>query len=842
MSDIPSRHGFSDSASSDDPSSGDASGVAGDEVGASTASSVGMNARSAESIAIPIEGMTCAACALRIERKLNKLDSISEAGVSYATEEALVFADAGEVELAELVDVIRRTGYEVTTALAETRFEGPTGRSQSEALLATLEGTNGVVDITSTETSGVFEISIRYVTGMLSGRQLSGIINRYRPAEESVETDERERARIQKKAGAIKRRLAVGAILSLPLAVLAMSHGLIDLQYSHLVQLLLATPVVVYSGLPFFAGATKALRHGAADMNTLVALGVASAYGYSVWAVVNAGSAMPEVYFEAASLIVVFVLFGRFLEERAKGKTGEAIRLLKNLQPKMVRVLNGGIATEILADEVTLGERVRVLAGERISVDGYVLSGESAVDESMMTGEPLPVFKRLGSKVVAGTLNTNGVLEIEVSRTGPDTVLNQIAKLVTRAQASKAPIQHLADRIAAVFVPIVLVIATLTALVWWFVGPDPAFSNALLRFVSVLIIACPCALGLATPTAIVVGTGRAAKSGILIKNAAAIQRLSDVRVLALDKTGTLTEGKPSVRSVNRFGDLSEDYLVQIAASVEEQSEHPLARAVLDEAKRRGLDSIGTSAVEVFAGRGITAKVDGHQVVVGNARLLEERNIEIPTFESIDESDTRVFVASDGTAAGYFSIGDALKAEAAETVNGLMTRSIRVVMLTGDRVESARSVAAELGITEIHADLLPEDKVSIVELLKSDGSAVAMIGDGINDAPALAAADIGFAVRSGSDIAYEASDITLMTSDLRLSGEALSMANATMGVIKQNLFFAFIYNVICIPIAAGVLFPAFGILLSPVLASVAMALSSVSVVTNSLRLKRLGFEA
>jgi len=788
--------------------------------------------------AIPVEGMTCAACALRIERKLNKLEGVSQAGVSYATEEALIEVDSEKAKLSDLVEVIRQTGYDVNTAQAETRFEGSKAEESSSELKAVLQQTNGVINVEVVEESYTREVSIRYVPGMLSGKHLSALINQYRPAGKSVSEIDSEESHSLNRAALLMRRLVVGTALSIPLAILAMSHGSFDIPYDHWIQLILATPVVLYSGRPFFDGAFKALKHGAADMNTLVALGVAAAYGYSVWAVVSTSLEMPLVYFEAAALIVVFILFGRYLEEKAKGRTGEAIRMLKDLQPKTARVLRDGEMVEIPADEVILGERVRILAGERISVDGFVVEGQSAVDESMMTGEPLPVSKSTGSRIVAGTLNTNGVLEVEVSRTGPDTVLSQIARLVSRAQASKAPIQQLADRIAAVFVPVVLFIATLTGIVWWVMGPEPAFSTALLRFVAVLIIACPCALGLATPTAIVVGTGRAARNGILIKNAAALQRLSDVTVLALDKTGTLTEGRPAVGSILSLAQETESEILALASAVEQHSEHPLAEAVNREAAARDLTLPQASAIEILPGQGIRAQVEGMAVLLGNERLMHEAGITIPEFSDTSQGETQVLIARNGHVVGCIFIGDTIRSESAEAVRTLKDQNVRVVMLTGDRGASAQRVADELGIGEVHSNLLPEHKVAVLEELKGRGETVSMIGDGINDAPALAMADVGFAVRSGSDIAYEASDITLMTSDLRLSGDALVLAGATMRIIRQNLFFAFVYNVICIPVAAGALYPAFGILLSPVLASAAMALSSVSVVTNSLRLKRM----
>lgn len=574
-------------------------------------------------------------------------------------------------------------------------------------------------------------------------------------------------------------------------------------------------------------------------MNTLVALGVGSAFGYSTFAVVfpqrvGAGD-MPPVYFEAAALIVTFILVGRYLEERAKGRTGEAMEQLKALQPEEARLLVNGSVEMVPAESLVLGDVVRVLPGERIPVDGRILDGQSPVDESMVTGESVPVLRVPGDAVVSGTTNTSGVITVEVSRIGPDTMLAQITHLVAMAQATKAPIQQMADRVAAVFVPVVMAIALVAAVIWWFVGPDPALDNALLRFVSVLIIACPCALGLATPTAIVVGTGRAAKRGILIRDAAALQMLAGIRSIAFDKTGTLTKGELVVSHVEAAPGVKEADLLRAAASLESVSEHPIGKAILVAAEQRGIEARDPVDVRVTPGMGISGLVDGRQVFVGNKSFLLDKTFEIPETGK-GRAGSLVLVADSERFLGWLEVMDEARPEAKSVLTTLRIQGLQPVLLTGDREEAAASLSAEVGLEEWHAELLPHEKVERLSALGLGGQRVAMVGDGINDAPALATADLGISVHSGTDVAREASDVTLMKHDLSLIPEAVGLSRETMRVIRQNLFFAFIYNVICIPIAAGALYPAFGILLSPIIASAAMALSSVSVVTNSLRLK------
>lgn len=790
-----------------------------------------------EDVRIPVEGMTCAACALRIERKLGKLEGVSSAGVNYAAEEAIVTLGGDGPGVDELIAVIRKTGYDVKASVAEVRFEGLQADSKAAELVSTLQAINGIVDTDVQERGEGVDVRIGYLRSMVSGRQLTELIDAFRPASSSEGLSPAEDARAQERK--MRTRLVVSIVLSVPLAVIAMSHGALGLPYEHWIQFGLAVPVVLYAGVPFLSAAWTALKHGGTDMNTLVALGVGSAFGYSTFAVVfpqrvGAGD-MPPVYFEAAALIVTFILVGRYLEERAKGRTGEAMEQLKALQPEEARLLVNGSVEMVPAESLVLGDVVRVLPGERIPVDGRILDGQSPVDESMVSGESVPVLRVPGDAVVSGTTNTSGVITVEVSRIGPDTMLAQITHLVAKAQATKAPIQQMADRVAAVFVPVVMAIALVAAVIWWFVGPDPALDNALLRFVSVLIIACPCALGLATPTAIVVGTGRAAKRGILIRDAAALQMLAGIRSIAFDKTGTLTKGELVVSHVEAAPGVKEADLLRAAASLESVSEHPIGKAILVAAEQRGIEARDPVDVRVTPGMGISGLVDGRQVFVGNKSFLLDKTFEIPETGK-GRAGSLVLVADSERFLGWLEVMDEARPEAKSVLTTLRIQGLQPVLLTGDREEAAASLSAEVGLEEWHAELLPHEKVERLSALGLGGQRVAMVGDGINDAPALATADLGISVHSGTDVAREASDVTLMKHDLSLIPEAVGLSRETMRVIRQNLFFAFIYNVICIPIAAGALYPAFGILLSPIIASAAMALSSVSVVTNSLRLK------
>ena len=609
----------------------------------------------------------------------------------------------------------------------------------------------------------------------------------------------------------------------------------------------LATPVQFWIGARFYKGAWAMLKHKTADMNTLIAVGTSAAYFYSAAAALfpgffESGGIEPQVYFDTSAVIITLILFGKLLEARAKGQTSEAIKKLIGLQPKTARVIRGAAEMDIPIKEVVVGDIVVVRPGERIPVDGFVIKGRSAVDESMMTGESVPVEKEEGSEVVGATVNKAGSFVFRTTKVGKNTVLAQIIRLVREAQGSKAPVQRLADTIAGYFVPAVIAIAVLTFGIWIIFGPKPSLTFALLNFVAVMIIACPCALGLATPTAVMVGTGKGAEIGILIKGGESLETAHKVTAVVFDKTGTLTKGEPEVTDIVALAPFSENEMIRLAASAEKTSEHPLAEAILKKASEKSLAVVSPGTFRVLEGMGIEAEVEGRLVVLGNEKLMNERGVDLSILMAkaaafSGEGKTTIFVAEEKRLAGLIAIADMLKDHSVAAVERLKRLGLDVIMLTGDNRRTAEAIAARAGIDHVIAELLPSGKVAEIKKLQDGGSRVAMVGDGINDAPALAQADIGIAIGSGTDIAMEAADITLIKNDLRDVAVAIELSRRTIRTIKQNLFWAFIYNIIGIPIAAGVLYPFFGLLLNPMLASAAMAFSSVSVVSNSLRLRR-----
>jgi Cu+-exporting ATPase len=660
----------------------------------------------------------------------------------------------------------------------------------------------------------------------------------------------------------LRRKFWIAALLSLPVLIMAMAHGriaLLNFPGLNWVQLALTTPVVFYSGSQFYRGAWAAFRHRAADMNTLIAIGTGAAYLYSVAATVAphwfAGMATDSmsgmghgtpVYFEAAAVIIALILLGRMLESRAKGQTSNAIRKLIGMQAKTARVLRQGHETDIAVEEVVPGDIVIVRPGEKIPVDGIVIEGASAVDESMLTGESLPVEKKPDDEIFGATFNKTGSFRFKATKVGKDTALSQIVRLVQEAQGSKAPIARLADVISGIFTPIVLCIAIATFAVWFAVSPaDVRFNLALMNFVAVLIIACPCALGLATPTAIMVGTGKGAQNGVLIKGGEALEITHQLQTIVLDKTGTITQGKPVLTDaiVNpALSGIDESRLLQWVASAEKGSEHPLGEAIVQGTRKRGIALLETSAFNSITGKGITAMVEGRQLWMGNAALMHERGIALGDFEKTagrlaEEGKTPMYVAVDDQFAGLIAVADEIKSESPAAIAMLQRMGLDVVMVTGDNRRTAEAVARKVGIQRVFADVLPEGKVDVIKRLQQEKRLVGMVGDGINDAPALAQADVGMAIGTGTDVAIEASDMTLIRGDLHGVVTGIALSHATLRTIKQNLFWAFIYNIIGIPIAAGALYPFTGWLLSPIIASAAMSLSSVSVVTNSLRLAR-----
>jgi P-type Cu+ transporter len=655
------------------------------------------------------------------------------------------------------------------------------------------------------------------------------------------------------------RRFWIGVALTVPILLLEMGahflglHHVLDQQLNHYLQFLLATPVILWAGWPFFVRGWQSVVTRNLNMFTLIAMGIGTAWVYSTIATLAPGI-FPEafrspdgsvaVYFEAGAVITVLVLLGQVLELRARERTSGAIRALLKLAPANARRLrDDGSDEEVPLEAVAVGDRLRVRPGEKVAVDGVVLEGRSAIDESMVTGESMPVTKAEGDAVIGGTINQTGSLVMRAEKVGRDTMLARIVQMVSEAQRSRAPIQRLADQVSGWFVPAVIVIAILAFIAWSTFGPEPRFTFGLIAAVSVLIIACPCALGLATPMSIMVGVGRGAQLGVLIKNAEALERLEKVDTLVVDKTGTLTEGKPTVTALRPAEGVAEEELLRLAASVERASEHPIAAAIVQSAEARGLKLAEVSDFDSPTGRGALGIVEGREVVLGNARFLEERGIEAGALaEAADDlrrdGATAIFAAIDGKAAGVIAVADPVRPTTPEAIRALHEAGIRIVMLTGDNRTTAEAVARQLGIDEVEAEVLPDRKSEVVARLRSEGRIVAMAGDGVNDAPALAAADVGIAMGSGTDVAIESAGATLLRSDLVGIVRARRLSGATMRNIRQNLFFAFVYNASGVPIAAGVLYPVFGILLSPIIAAAAMALSSVSVVANALRLRKV----
>jgi Cu+-exporting ATPase len=657
----------------------------------------------------------------------------------------------------------------------------------------------------------------------------------------------------------MRRRLWIGLVMSLPVVVLDMGGHLAGLEHAlspavdRWIQFLLATPVVLWAGWPFFVRGWASVVSRNLNMFTLIAMGTGVAWLYSVVATLVPGAFPPAfrgdggqvaVYFEAASVITVLVLLGQVLELRARETTGGAIRALLDLAPKTARrIAAGGQDEDVSLAVVQQGDRLRVRPGEKVPVDGQVLEGRSAVDESMVTGESMPVMKEVGARLIGGSLNQTGSFVMRADKVGSDTMLAQIVRMVAEAQRSRAPIQRMADRVAAYFVPAVIGVAVLAFITWSVFGPPPAYAYGLAAAVAVLIIACPCALGLATPMSIMVGVGRGAAAGVLIRNAEALERLEKVDTLVVDKTGTLTEGRPKVVAVIPVGPFSEGELLRLAASLESSSEHPLAAAVVAAAHERQLVPAAPVDFDSTTGKGVTGTIEGKRVALGNMRLFAELKVDMQALEiRADElrrdGATVIFVAVDGRVAGAIAVADPIKAAAAEAVRSLQGEGLRIVMLTGDNRTTAEAVARKLGIDEVHAEVLPQDKGMVVSRLRGKGRVVAMAGDGINDAPALAGADVGIAMGTGTDVAIESAAVTLLKGDLTGITRARRLSAATMRNIRQNLFFAFVYNAAGVPIAAGVLYPLFGLLLSPIFAAAAMSLSSVSVVTNALRLRRV----
>jgi P-type Cu+ transporter len=817
----------------------------------------------AEKARLQISGMSCAACVRRVEQGLADLKGVSSAGVNVATQQATVEYDPAAVDLDQMTRKVRDLGYEVVSldtssgpALQKTAVSigGMTCAACVRRVESTLETIEGVIDAAVNLSTGKATVTHKPDwAGLEAVRQtVSAAGYEFLGSVKEQLDDPMEAARIREIRD-LKIRFWAGVVLSIVIFMGSMQSWFpflrsIPRQIMLLSLFILTTPVVFWVGSRFISGAIKAARQKTTDMNTLVAVGALSAYLYSSLAGLAprwfAGAGVSHhVYFDGAAMIITLVLLGRLLEATAKGKTTSAIKNLMGLKPRTARVIRDGIESDISIEAVIRDDLVVVRPGEKIPTDGVVISGSSAVDEAMLTGESIPVAKEAGSEVFAATINRSGSFTFRATRVGAETALAQIIRLVEEAQGSKAPIQRLADKVASIFVPVVFGIAVLTFLIWNFLVPEPIFSRALLNFVSVLIIACPCAMGLATPTAVMVGTGIGAENGILIKGGESLENAYKLTAIAFDKTGTLTQGEPQVTDiVAAAADTTEEDVLRVAASIESVSEHPLAQAVLAEARKRDIAPLTVEGFEALSGLGARGTMEGKACILGNRRLMEQEGISVEDLtQSVDrlagEGKTCVFVAKENRAIGLIAFLDPPKASAKKAIAALKAMGLKTVLITGDNERSARAIGVPLGMDQILAEVLPAGKADAIKGLQAEGHVVGMVGDGINDAPALTTADIGIAIGAGTDVAMEASDITLMREDLTGVPEALKLSFETMKVIKQNLFWAFFYNSLGIPIAAGILYPFFGILLNPVFAAAAMAMSSVSVVSNSLRLRR-----
>jgi heavy metal translocating P-type ATPase len=826
----------------------------------STVTVAGKAGSAAPELEISVSGMTCASCVGRVERALASVPGVKAVAVNLATERARVTLADAKADTAALAAAIRKAGYEPTEDTTEFKVSGMTCASCVGRVEKALKAVPGVIE--ANVNLATERASIRFIGGSdMPSRLAAAVAAAGYEAEKvvaGVDASEREQREKDEEQARLKRAVIIAGIATVPLLVFEMGAHMFEPLHHFLagrlgefnvkvLSFLLASFVQFGPGLRFLQKGWPALLRGAPDMNSLVMLGTSAAYLFSTVATF-APDILPDgtdyTYFEAGAVIVTLILMGRWFEARAKGRTSEAIKRLMSLQAKSARIVRDGVEVDVSIESVRPGDIVLVRPGERIPVDGEVVDGASYVDESMITGEPVPARKEPGAPVTGGTVNGTGAFRFAAQKVGADTLLAQIVRTVEAAQGAKLPIQAMVDKVTMWFVPAVMLMAFVTFIIWLSVGPSPALSYALVNAVAVLIIACPCAMGLATPTSIMVGTGKGAELGILFRKGEALQSLRDAEVVALDKTGTLTKGRPELTDIIVSTGFSESEVLRLVASVETQSEHPVAEAIVTAARGRGLVLAGAADFSSEPGFGVKASVDGWTVEVGADRLMRRLGLDIAAFgaealEMGDAGKTPLYAAIDGRLAAIIAVADPIKETTPEAIAALKALGLRVVMITGDNSRTAQAIANRLGIGEVVAEVLPTDKANVVKSLQSKGAKVAFVGDGINDAPALAQADVGLAIGTGTDIAIESADVVLMSGDLNGVAKAIGLSQATIANIRQNLIWAFGYNVVLIPVAAGALYPSFGILMSPMFAGLAMALSSVSVLTNALRLKRFG---